>query len=505
MDIIDRYTQTKEPGFYHARENEDIDLSRAPLIESFEDINIFASFPRQVNKSYDSTLISTPEALKRLESNSAASSVIATFRSLQEQSRRLERERANAIMERDNLRDRLQELKRKHNHKINKFRRNFEEEYLDFKLSNEQLQLHNRDLEDELNDKVHKFESLQRSHQEYNTRIRNDELDIGEMNRDIEYYEETIHDLQLNIIEYSNRTEDIANGESRLAVVPAFDIASDRIDRLNDQIDAEEDIYNQMCNKMDSLEKYLQIILKVNEELCDTIISTTGIRLGPHQKSAENLQPHIDRRRSSQQKEIFEQRVSLDEVSQPTSVHRHKGDLPLTTRRRRSIGSGSDVTHKSNTISGSGNGIVKGTVASLCRQSAALADRRRSHSPVLNHVPTSPYHRRKSLSSDSVTGISSSVSASIGQSLTSKLNKKRIFVPSGKYEKSQEFNIIAKTSNAYRRAQSLEASLEASKHRGGGGVSPKAVAGDTVPWDIGQVAETLNIVRQLNVKDTVGT
>ena len=201
-------------------------------------------------------------------------SIITAFRELQTKQKQIEHERIHAYKERDELRQMITEKRR--NQALYRSKNEIEstETFLHLRSNNEKLKYEITDLDRNILNHDNKIISLEKqlSSQhalcfEYQEDIKNNNTLIYS----IEYKNKLLHD---NLNKINSRLLKLNHDtiESPKKYLTKNELIQEEINKLQDEINIIKLKNNHIQNKTKNLENYSDLIIKINNDLCDTLM-----------------------------------------------------------------------------------------------------------------------------------------------------------------------------------------------------------------------------------------
>lgn len=370
----------------------------------------------------------TPDSILLLEAKHSANSVIMAFRDLQNKAKVIEKERASAIRVREELRQELAESKRRLELARNKQEIRANDHYLSLKSSTEELMIGHSQLTATLNEKSDQLSRIQ--HQLLNQQAKQSllESDRKKYKVDISGMNEKLTVLRSELINSSHRVESL---EKRLKVDQTKEIyaLSQQVERLLQSIEKDNIATIKADTRLAAMEKYLEIILKVNGDLCERLASQNETE----SRIARILEKQIDNDSKLRDKEIqliLESAESIG-LNHALEISRHMRELVgpriasnSPPRRRPS----KETSHRAESL-------------------------RKSISP--GRYDTSVIEAAARMAA---TAAATSLVASQSTAHCSACPPKKKFIPTGS-KSNKEFNVVATISKAAREAKNLNAKV----------------------------------------------
>jgi hypothetical protein len=216
----------------------------------------------------------TPDSILLLEAKHSANSVIMAFRDLQSKAKVIEKERASAIRVREELRQELAESKRGQELARNKQELRANDHYLSLKSSTEELMVGHSRLQSSINDKANQLSRIQ--HQLLNQQAKQSLLESDRKKYKVETttVNEKLSTIRSELINSTHRVETL---EKRFPGDHSKEInsLSRQMEALVENIERDHIAHIRADTRLAAMEKYLDIILKVNGDLCDALTSQT--------------------------------------------------------------------------------------------------------------------------------------------------------------------------------------------------------------------------------------
>jgi hypothetical protein len=374
----------------------------------------------------------TPDSILLLEAKHSANSVIMAFRDLQSKAKVIEKERASAIRVREELRQELSESKRGQELARNKHELRANDHYLSLKSSTEELMIGHSRLQSSMNEKTDQLSRIQ--HQLLNQQAKHSllESDRKKYKVDLTTANEKLSTLHSELINSCHRVETL---EKRFQGDQSGELKSlsRQMEALVDRIERDHIAQIKADTRLAAMEKYLEIILKVNGDLCEALTSQT---------ETENRLA-----------KMAQKQLTID------SKIREK-EIKLILESAESIG----LTHALN-ISRQMQQLVGPRIArsvSPPRRSHATKDpTMKRHEAIRKSISPGRYDKSVIEAAARMAATAAATSIVASQQSTTHCTAcppKKKFIPTGA-RTNKEFNLVATVSNAAREAKNLNAKV----------------------------------------------
>ena len=417
-------------------------------------------------------------------SNSSATNIIKAFRELQSKQKDVEQERLQAMNERDDLRQKLSEIRRNQALWRSKAEIEATENFLTICTANDRLKYEYGDVEAKLTTQESKYNAIERH------RIALRSLQ-GTLQDDVSQ-----NDAKISTIEHQNSIlrAELHTIESRINNLHHVVIRSPETHRKHSQsvIKSVESLENEIekiklakmrtLTKTASLQTYMDLIIKINGDLSDTLISREQIkaeimrlsnRMGPPHYTwpKEIRSPSIERRKKTNN----DKAAAVVQAAVESAAALNRDFLNhSTTFSKQSRSSRSNSINRSRTSVASKKSIARqGAVTYATRFAAAAtaaATATRLHntpSPVKarphtttnsNHSFNNTYNNHTNNHDIHDNTYNTTITSGIdGATHADRQENHACFIPSGK--QGREFNVVASVSKASRAAKELNATI----------------------------------------------
>jgi hypothetical protein len=371
----------------------------------------------------------TPDSILLLETKHSANSVIMAFRDLQSKAKAIEKERASAIRVREELRQELAESKRALELARNKQELRANDHYLSLKSSTEELMISHSQLQGAVSERTSQLSRIQ--NQLLNQQAKQSVLDSDRKKYkvDVTAANEKLSTLRSELINSTHRIETL---EKRFHVDHSKDmrLLSRKEEALVESIERDHIATIKADTRLAAMEKYLEIILKVNGDLCEALTSQT---------ETENRLSKIAHQRMTEQTRLREKEIQLILESAESIGLNHA--LEISRHMQQLVGP---------------------------RIARSVSPPRKP--PNVKSHTAKPHDHRKSISpgryDKSVIEAAARMAATAAAtSLVAQSNShcsacppKKKFIPTGA-RTNKEFNVVAAVSNAAREAKNLNAKV----------------------------------------------
>ena len=419
-------------------------------------------------------------------SNNSANSVIRAFRELQTKQKNIEQERILAVRERDEMRHKLSEFRRNQALWRSKSEIEATENFLTVRTANERLKFDYGDIEAKLSTQEAKNNAIERHRIALKSMQATLQDDVSN------------NDARIGILEHQNSVlraelyaiESRNNQMTRVAIRSPekhrkhLDSVTQSVHSLEHEIEKIRSAKIRTMTKTKALQTYMDLIIKINGDLSDTLISREQIKAEILRLGSRILPPHYTwpkevpsprRSRSASRTRSSETAASvvkaaIDSAAALNTQLLNHSSAGLSTRSRRSSYStpggrskSASSLNRSRTSCASTQSIARqGAVTYATRFAAAAtaaATAARVHntpSPVKKHTPT------PAMMYDGLRGtwVSSVDTSNINGPTHSdhQSEAKASFIPAGGNQ-NNEFNVVASVSKASRAAKELNATI----------------------------------------------
>lgn len=388
----------------------------------------------------------TPDSVLITEAKQSASSVIHAFRELQSKAKIIENERNAAMRIRDELRQELTEARRIQALSRNKQEMRTNDHYLSIKASTDELMVTHSSLHSHIRQLTESSSLLKEKLSNQYAKQNVLEDDIRRCDAEVHSAQNRISELKRELMASQVRVDSM---EKRLDTDSAAEERhmQGEIQRIRDANEKEKLAAVRADIRLGALQSYLEIILKVNGDLCEAIRD---------REDSDNRAVRIAERVMEAQLHTREREVNFIlnkaesigvhkamEVSR--SVNRITSPYVMTSpymSKRNNVGSDRHVTFKA--TGGSRRGSKKGK-ARMRSKSVDSGLGPRIYDPSLIEAAA---RMAATAAATSVVAANSAAHCSACPS--------RAFIPSGP-KANKEFNVIASVSHAAREAKTLNA------------------------------------------------
>lgn len=490
----------------------DAKYSPKPARHDFNSSSIIYSSPLTTPSKYQqrlqkastvqhSTYLSPPSAYHSPPaedgySNNSANSVIRAFRELQTKQKNIEQERILAVRERDEMRHRLSELRRNQALWRSKSEIEATENFLTVRTANERLKFDFGDVEARLTAQESKYNAIERHRIALKSMQATLQDDVSN------------NDAKIGIMEHQNSVlraelyaiESRSNQMTRVAIRSPekhrkhLDGVNKSTQSLEHEIEKIRNAKIRTMTKTKALQNYMDLIIKINGDLSDTLISREQIKAEIMRLSSRILPPHYTwpkevrspsprRSRSASRTRTNEHtgavvQAAIDSAaalnaqllnhntSFNTTAHNTSGVSRQSRRSSFSAGARSKSAssmNRSRTSSASTKSIARQGAVTYATRFAAAAAAAATAARV--HNTPSPVKTSRSPGAtvlyDGLRGTWVSTEASGGIDGPTHADRqpesKACFIPAG--NQTNEFNVVASVSKASRAAKELNATI----------------------------------------------
>lgn len=214
-------------------------------------------------------------SFRSTRSGGPTTSVIEAFRELQSEVKVLEAERFEALREKEEIRNRILEAKRnlslqRHRHELDAT-----EKDLQIKAQNDRLQRECEDVRVTMIAKEEIYDSLQRKFQAQQHLQQSLQEDIHRCEQKLVSMEKTSTLLRRELKEITGRASNVEH-----VIVSSPDIHRSKTNRIEDTIESLQEQIDKIHvgkmksqSRLSSLRSYVDMILKINGELCETLLA----------------------------------------------------------------------------------------------------------------------------------------------------------------------------------------------------------------------------------------
>ena len=223
-------------------------------------------------RSSTSHYTQTPDSIVAMEAQSAANSVVKAFRELQAKTKMIESERASACAVRDELRQELAEVRRKFNLSRNKEEARSNRHLQSIKASTDEhlislnytksIYQQQKDIEQTQNHKVNELTETQVKLTE----------DIEKLNSKILASEHRLRKLRESLVSSKEQNNSLERTIGTRTLNERIEVEKE-VECLKEAVNKEKVSASRTELRIASLTKYLDIILKVNGDLCKALQS----------------------------------------------------------------------------------------------------------------------------------------------------------------------------------------------------------------------------------------
>lgn len=227
-------------------------------------------------------------------SNNQATSVVSAFRELQSKQKHIENERSLVFKQREELRNQINDNRRNHALWISKIEIEGTENFLTIRAANERIKYEINDLNANILVLENKISSIDRQLASQRTLCYDLQEDITSMNNKIYTLDNKNNQLLHEREQIENRLK-ILNKDS----IRSPEIHSKQNDDIHNSIRSlEQQISSMKLNKAKStaksnaLQSYIDLIIKINGELCETLIAREHAKAEIMRITGRSLPPH---------------------------------------------------------------------------------------------------------------------------------------------------------------------------------------------------------------------
>jgi hypothetical protein len=406
--------------------------------------------------------------------NDSATNIIKAFRELQSKQKDVEQERLLAMKDRDDLRQRLSELRRGQALWRSKAEIEATENFLTIRTANDRLKYEYGDIEAKLTVQESKYNAIER----HRIALRSMQ---GTLQDDVSQ-----NDARISTMEHQNAVlrAELHTIESRIANLNRATIRSPEVHRkhsqsvlqsvevLDHEIEKVKIAKMRTQAKTSALQTYMDLIIKINNDLSDTLISREQIKAEIMRLSSRMHPPHytwpkevrspsIERRkRSNSDAAAAVVQAAIDSAAALNSqLLNHSSSLSRSSSRRsgRSASANRSRISAASTKSIARQGAVNyATRFAAAATAAATAARvHNTPSPVKSsrNSPIATFRSTGGLSGAQEGGASNID----GPTHADRQESRACFIPSG--NQACEFNVVASVSKAARAAKELNATI----------------------------------------------
>ena len=205
----------------------------------------------------------------------SATSVISAFRELQSKAKAIEQERFIALRERDELRQRLSERRRSQAMWRSRSEIEATEGFLTVKAANEKLKYEYGDLDAKIAAQENIHQSIERGKTAQRAMIATLQDEIAHNKAKVYTLERQISLLNADLSSVESRSHQVEHVASRSPEqhLKQHKHLMRQVTSLEDDIDKVNRSKTKILSKVSSLHKYMDLIIKINAELCETLIS----------------------------------------------------------------------------------------------------------------------------------------------------------------------------------------------------------------------------------------
>jgi hypothetical protein len=422
-------------------------------------------------------------------SNNSANSVIRAFRELQTKQKNIEQERILAIKDRDEMRHKLSELRRNQALWRSKSEIEATDNFLTVRTANERLKFDYGDVQAKLATQESKLNSIERHRIALKSMQATLQDDVSSNDARIGILEHQNSVLRAELYAIESRTNQL----TRVAIRSPeknrkhMEGVSKSVQSLEHEIEKIRNARIRTTSKTTALQNYMDLIIKINGDLSDTLISREQIKaeimrlssriLPPHYTWPKEVQSPNSRRSRSASRTRSSGDATTSAVMQATidSALALNNQLlnhsAISRQSRRSSSStlgrskSASSLNRSRTSTASTKSIARQGAVTYATRFAAAATAAATAARVHN-TPSPVKSRPAATLYNGLTGTWSSESGP-GSNIDGpthgdrQLESRASFIPSG--NQNVEFNVIASVSKAARAAKDLNATI-ASKY-----------------------------------------
>lgn len=404
-------------------------------------------------------------------SNSSATSVIRAFRELQAKQKNIEQERLLAMKDRDELRQRLSEIRRNQALWRSKSEIEATESFLTIRTANDRLKYDYGDVEARLTTQESKYNSIER----HRIALRSMQ---GALQEDVSQ-----NDARISSMEHQNALlrAELHAIESRTNQMTRVAIRSPEVHRkqshsvlksaetLEQEIEKIKYAKMRTLTKSSALQTYMDLIIKVNGDLSDTLISREQIKAEIMRLNSKMVPPHytwpkeirspsIHRRRKRSNSDTAAA-VMQAAVDSAAALNNELLNHSSSASFRSSSANRSASANRSRTSTASSKSIARQGAVTYATRFAAAATAAATAARVHNTPsPVKSSHSstyRNSIGSG--TGLGGAGTGVTEETHADKQDNRACFIPSG--SQNREFNVVASVSKASRAAKELNATI----------------------------------------------
>jgi hypothetical protein len=227
-------------------------------------------------------------------SNTSATSVITAFRELQAKQRNIENERIFALKERDELRQRIAESRRSQALWRSKAEIEATESFLRVRNSNDQLKYEYGDVEAKLTAEENKYNAIERHRTALHTMETSIRDDVTQNDAKVRALEHQNDMLRVELKAIEARTQQMDKVALRAPEVHRkySESVQKTLDALEREISKVKHAKQRTLGKTAALQSYMDLIIKINSDLSDTLISREHTRAEILRLSGKVAPPH---------------------------------------------------------------------------------------------------------------------------------------------------------------------------------------------------------------------
>jgi predicted nucleic acid-binding Zn-ribbon protein len=431
---------------------------------------------QQKKSSVEHSIYLSPETEKispnaPIYNNASATNIIKAFRELQSKQKDVEQERLLAIKQRDDLRHKLSDLRRGQALWRSKAEIEATENFLTIRTANDRLKYEYGDIEAKLSAQESKFNAIERH------RIALRSLQ-GTLQDDVSQ-----NDARISTMEHQNAVlrAELHTIESRISNLNRAAIRSPEAHRKhsNNMLRSVESLEHEIekvrlakmrtVAKTKALQSYMDLILKINGDLSDTLVSREQIKaeimrlnsriVPPHYTWPKEVRsPSIERRmRSNSDAATAVVQAAIDSAAALNNqfLNHSISNLSRSSFRRSKSANRSRISAASSKSIARQGAVNYATRFAAAATAAATAARvHNTPSPVKTARTTSPSATARSGDALNTTVGTSGID---GATHADRQEPRACFIPPG--NQSSEFNVVASVSKAARAARELNATI----------------------------------------------
>lgn len=370
----------------------------------------YYSTPDNENRFKSTISPISPDNLLLLEAKHSANSVVSAFRELQAKASMIESEKTSACRLRDELRQQLKESKQLQAASRSRNESRSADHYVTLKTMTEEVILQQRHCSEKRTKLLEVFNHISSDITMQHTKISHLHDDIVHYSMAVKSGDERLHELKSSLTKTEQRIGLLERRVGSPDKAITTDMIQEDLKKMHEKINEEKILSKKIVIKKDALTRFLEIIMKVNSDLCVTLATKEETEKIKSKMESQKLKKALE----TQEREL---KFIMDSAEHVGFTKALEMTRQLENR----------------------NAKVNGVAGRYAR-------------------PKSPQYDRALITAAArmaATAAAASVVAANGASHCSACPIKQ-FIPAG-YNKNTEFNVVANVAKASRAAKDLNA------------------------------------------------